>query len=478
MSDTTRTRKSKFIKIFPVSFYKYGSSKCKQEVCLHHGLYDICKNFCLFRPAKSKSTGAAIIAGKRNSQDASRNKRRPSEATVRTSNIAKLDKISEAAAKTTNRRSSISVKAEKTDSSSQQEKKSNSRRSSQDVKAKSTRDAHPKSTKDNQATNEMNKAKTLKDNHAKSTQDIYAKSTRDNHAKSTQNADLKTTASSTSKTVDPDGKEDSIKTGQVAHVEASGQAPKAAANLTGLTLKELKAKSNSGKDTKNTPSAASRKDSPTDSESLPDQSEAISLPGSISPTKLSPSLTPENSLSPTGKPQAMIGAQINSPDLEDLTRDRFRSSHAVLTVTESEKDLYIRELNLRKMEDFQDDEPADKDLGDDSGKKRKIDSGTKPKVPKAKKKLLRSKPKDDDDGAKATDGGAKITDGAAKSTDDGVKITDGEAKITDSGAKTTDGGAKITDSGAKIPDSKVKVCITYINLMTTGCYGYLLTCSP
>ena len=273
----------------------------------------------------------------------------------------------------------------------------------------------------------MNKAKTLKDNHAKSTQDIYAKSTRDNHAKSTQNVDLKTTASSTSKTVDPDRKEDSIKTGQVAHVEASGQAPKAAANLTGLTLKELKGKSKSGKDSKDTPSAASRKDSPSDSESLPDQSEAISLPGSISPTKLSPSLTPESSLSPTGKPQAMIGAQINSPDLEDLTRDRFRSSHAVLTVTESEKDLYSRELNLRKMKDFQDDEPADKDLGDDSGKKRKINSGTKPKVPKAKKKLIRNKPKDDDDG---------------------VKITDSETKVT--------------DSGAKIPDSKAKVCVSRI----------------
>ena len=392
----------------------------------------------------SKSTGEAIIATRRNSHDVSRNKRRSSEATVHTDSIAKHGKDSDLATKSTNKKSSMNVKAEKINSSSQQGKKSDTQTSN--LTSKLSNSLPRKSSQD---------AKT------KPTSEIYAKSTQDVHAKSTQNVHLKSTTSATSKIVKPDGKA-VLKTEH----RQTPHTPTSAANLTELTVQELKAKTKPGEDiessTANVPSA---------SEPLPSLREAnVSSPDSLNSTKFTPSLTPESSSSPTEKPQAMIGAQINSPDIEELSRNVLKSSITVLNVTESEKDLYTREINYRNLGDSQDDEPADKDLGDDSGsKKRKISSENKPRVPKGKKKLIRNKAKDDDDGKKATDGGSKITDGAPKITDGGPKITDGGPKIAGDGAKTTDGVANIADS-------KTKVCMTYVDLMTCACCGHQSAC--
>lgn len=395
----------------------------------------------MFRPAMSKSTGEAIIATRRNSHDVSRNKRRSSEATTRTDSIAKHGKVSDVATKSTIRKSSMNVKAEKINSSSQQGKKSDTQTSN--VASKLSNSLPRKSSQDVKA---------------KPTSEIYAKSTQNVHAKSTQNVHLKSTTSATSKIVKPDGKESLHR--------QTPDTPTSAANLTELTVQELKAKTKPGEDIE-----SSTTNVPSDSEPVPSQREAnASSPDSLNSTKFSPSLTPESSPSPTEKPQAMIGAQINSPDIEKLSRNVMKSSITVLNVTESEKDLYSREINCRNLEDSPDDEPADKDLGDDSGsKRRKISSGNKPRVPKGKKKLIRNKAKDDDDGTKATDGGPKITDGAPK-------ITDGAPTITDGGPKIAGDGAKTTDRVAKIADSKTKVCMTYVDLMTCGCCGNQSAC--
>ena len=383
----------------------------------------------------SKSTGEAIIATRNNSHDVTRNKRRSSEATARADSIAKHGKVSDVATKSTNRKSSMNVKAEKINSSSQQRKKSDTQTSNLTSKLSNSL---PGKFSQN--------AKT------KQTSEIYAKSTQDVHAKSTQNVHLKSTTSPASKIVKPDGKE-VLKTEhrQTPHTPAS------AANLTELTVQELKTKTKPGEDIE-----SSATDVPTASEPLPSEMEAnANSPDSFNSTKFSPSLSPESPSSPTEKPQAMIGAQINSPDIEELSRSIMKSSITVLNVTESEKDLYSRESNYGNLGDSQDDEPADKDLGDDSGsKRRKISSGNKPRVSKGKKKLIRNKPKDDDDGTKTTDGGSKITDFAPTITDCGPKISDGRPKIIDAGPKIAGDGAKTTDRVANIAGSKTKVCMT------------------
>ena len=391
--------------------------------------------------AKSKSTGEAIIAARRNSLGGSQTTRRPSEVTVRRGSIADPGI---AAKSTTSTSSNTSVKATlpKTESSVQQLTKKTdisqksdtsnvpaadssqpvSRKSSQDLKTKPTPDVHAKPTQKV---------------HEESAQDSNAQST--NHAKTTQDDSSKTASSGASKK-NTKGKGSGKKTAQKSKPDKNDhkndlQTEKDNVSE-GTNLKELEADSTSlPEEITPNPEALDSTDDPEAQDTIAGSTE------SISPSKFSPELTPESS--PTlkavstisqeefiEKPQAMVGAIVTSPDLQELTRvdspkERRRAnsiSCKILSTTESDTDFYRREHAYRKLENSSDDRLVDEILEDEiAGKKRRYVSGLKPTLPKGKKKIMMNDDEDEDE--------MKTDYGKAKNEDAARKVSDSKTKV-------------------------------------------------
>ena len=388
---------------------------------------------------KSKSTGEAIVAARRNSLGGSQTTRRPSEVTVRRGSIADP---SIAAKSTTSTSSNTSVKATlpKTDSSVQQlikktdiSQKSDTsnvpaadssepvaRKSSQDLKTKPTPDVHAKQKV-----------------HEESAQDSNAQSTND--AKTTQDDSAKTASSEASKK-NTKGKGSGKKTAQKSKPDKNDhkndlQTEKDNVSE-GTNLKELEADSTPlPEEITPNPEALDSTDDPEAQDMIAGSTESINA------SKFSPELTPESSPTPKavstisqeefiGKPQAMVGAIVTSPDLQELTRvdspkERRRAnsiSCKILSTTESDTDFYRREHAYRKLENTSDDRLVDEILEDQiAGKKRRYVSGLKPTLPKGKKKIMMNDDEDEDE-MKTDDGKAKVDDAARKVSDSKTKV--------------------------------------------------------
>ena len=436
---------------------------------------------CLFisRLAKSKSTGEAIIKTRQNSLAGSQSKKRPSEATIRTADAIGTKRKPSTTEKTSQKSETNSKKVkEKTDDLEKSEVKT----STEPLPRKLSLDVKTKATQNNQVISVHDKSKPTKtNNEVKSSHDAHEKSTDQN--KSTQNAVVKSVVSGTLKSTQSKMEQDILntETKYKPHEKATleNQQNSEPSNLTGLTLKEPKAKSKSGKKRKKIPRTQIDATEPkTTSESLPNhEDESVSLPES--PTTLSPKFTPESSPTPKeaslmseeeidGKPQAMIGALVTSPDIAELAKVESPienvEQHTILKNTESETEFYMRKFNVRKVEDG-DEELPEENEENHSGNKRKIIPVNKPKVPKAKKKITRNKHKNDEDGgvSMTSDSKAKIANSKAKITDSKAKISDSKAKISDGKAKIADSKTKISDSKAKISSSKVKVRIVNVS---------------
>ena len=420
-----------------------------------------------FRLAKSKSTGEAIVAARRNSVGSSQTMRTTSEATVRRGSIASATKSK------TSTNSNVSVKATlpKTDSSSQPQKrktdasqksdtsnvpaanlpKPTSPKSPQDIKTKPTPDVHAKTTqkkdtKSTQGTKSTQDPQSTQDNQA-TAQDNHTKST--NQAETTQNSNSKTASNGTPKNIRK-GKGRRKKTAEKDkpdnndHKDETQTEKDEDSQETNLT-EELAKESTSLPDetTPGTEVPEITSEVETSSKTSVYQKDAmIYSTESISATKFSPGLTPESSPIPKAvsplseeefieKPQAMVGAIVTSPDLQELTRvdspkERRRAnsiSRKILNTTESETEFFRREHDCRKLENQRDDMLVDEFLEqENSGKRRHCVSGLKPTIPKRKKKNMKQDWNDDEDEMKTTTGRAKIDDGTMEVSDRKTKV--------------------------------------------------------